>query len=87
MSLACGIHLLNIVFILRNGAIIGTNALVTKDVPDYASVGGTPARVISMRFDDETIMWLLDIAWWDWSIDKILNNLDKLLTKELKDFE
>ena len=72
---------------IGNGAIIGTNALVTKDVPDYAIVGGNPARVIRMRFDDETIKRLLDIAWWNWSIDKILNNLDKLLTKELKDFE
>ena len=50
-------------------------------------VGGNPARVIRMRFDDETIKRLLDIAWWDWVIDKILNNLDKLLTNELKDFE
>ncbi len=72
---------------IGNGAIIGTNALVTKDVPDYAIVGGNPARLIRMRFDDETIKRLLDIAWWDWSIDKILNNLDKLLTNELKDFE
>ena len=40
---------------IGDGAIIGTRALVTKDVPPYTVVGGTPAKPIRKRFDDETI--------------------------------
>lgn len=40
---------------IGDGAIIGTRALVTKDVPPYTIVGGTPAKPIRKRFDDETI--------------------------------
>ena len=71
---------------IGNGAIIGTNALVTKDVPDYAIVGGNPAKLIRMRFDQETREKLLEIKWWDWSIDKILANLNMLLDTKLNDF-
>lgn len=66
---------------IGNGAAIGANALVTKDVPPYAIVGGNPAKVIRMRFDDETIRKLQDIAWWNWDDDKI-NCYVKLLCQE-----
>lgn len=60
---------------IGNGAIIGTRAMVTKDVPDYAVVCGNPGRVVRMRFDDATIRRLLDIAWWYWPPEKITRNL------------
>jgi virginiamycin A acetyltransferase len=60
---------------IGSGAIIGTNALVTKDVPDYAIVGGNPAQNIRKRFSDNDIERLLKIAWWDWDIEKISANL------------
>ncbi|MGE3318291.1 MAG: CatB-related O-acetyltransferase [Candidatus Berkiella sp.] len=65
---------------IGHGAIIGTNALVTKDVEPYTIVGGNPAKVIRKRFDDNTIQKWLEIAWWDWPIDKITQNLEALTT-------
>ncbi|WP_322784264.1 CatB-related O-acetyltransferase [Photobacterium obscurum] len=52
---------------ISNGAIIAANAVVTKDVPPYAIVGGIPAKVIKYRFPEEVISELLDLAWWDYS--------------------
>ncbi len=51
---------------IGNGAVIGTRALVTRDVEPYAIVGGNPARVIRKRFDDDSIAMLLEMKWWDW---------------------
>jgi len=58
-----------------NGAVIASSSVVTKDVPDYAIVGGNPAQVIRMRFDEEAVKRLLRIAWWNWSAPKITRNL------------
>ena len=54
-----------------NGAILASGCVVTKDVPDYAIVGGAPAKIIKYRFDEDTIKRLQKIAWWDWP-DEIL---------------
>ena len=63
---------------LGDGAIVGTNSLVTKDVPPYTVVGGNPARVIRKRFDDKTIDALVKLAWWDWDIQKITENIQAI---------
>jgi virginiamycin A acetyltransferase len=60
---------------IGNGAIIAARAVVVKDVPAYSIVAGNPAKVVKMRFDDETINRLQKIAWWDWNIEKINQNL------------
>ena len=48
---------------IGDGAIIGANSVVTKDVPPYCIAGGNPCRMIRRRFDDELIAYLLDLKW------------------------
>lgn len=60
---------------IGNGAIIAARAVVIKDVPAYSIVAGNPAKVVKMRFDDQTINRLQKIAWWNWTIEKINQNL------------
>lgn len=75
---------------IGDGAIIAARAVVTKDVPPYTIVGGTPAKEIRKRFHAEVIDRLLMLKWWDWPIEKIRlclpsiveGNLNKLLSVE-----
>ena len=60
--------------IIGDGAVIGANSVVTKDVPPYAICVGNPAKVIKYRFDDIMIKQLLDQKWWNWDDEKIRTN-------------
>ncbi|MBO9101995.1 MULTISPECIES: CatB-related O-acetyltransferase [Rhizobium] len=65
------------------GAIVAASSVVTRDVPPYAMVGGNPAAVIKMRYPADVISDLLEIAWWDWPIEKIEVNLTSLSNGDL----
>lgn len=66
-----------------DGAIIGTNSTVVKDVEPYSIVGGNPAFEIKKRFSDTKIAELLEMKWWDWDIEKITANVKNLTGNSL----
>jgi virginiamycin A acetyltransferase len=72
---------------IGNGAIIASAAVVTKDVPPYAIVGGNPARIIRMRFDDATIARLEAVRWWDWDAEKITRNVRAICGSDIAELE
>lgn len=69
---------------IADGAVVLAHAVVTKDVPPYAIVGGVPAKIIGYRYDEATIKWLLKVQWWNNSIAwfrahwSLLCDIDKL---------
>lgn len=69
------------------GAIIAARSVVTRDVAPYAIVAGNPAREVKRRFDDATCARLLDIAWWDWPVDRITRHLDAIRGADLARLE
>lgn len=56
---------------IGDGAVVGAGAVVTRDVPPYAIVGGNPATVRKYRFSPEVINELLEIKWWQWPLEQI----------------
>ncbi|WOD43225.1 CatB-related O-acetyltransferase [Hwangdonia lutea] len=72
---------------IGDGAIIATNATVTKDVEPYTIVGGNPAKEIRKRFDNRTIEKLLELQWWDWDIEKITANVANLTTNKIENLQ
>ena len=62
--------------IIGNGAVVAAGAVVTKDVPPYAVVGGVPAKVIKYRFSPEVIEALEKLQWWSLPESVLRENID-----------
>lgn len=78
-----GVRLMNGVTI-GNGSIIGAEAVISKDVPDYAVVVGNPQEIKRIRFTAEQIARLEKIGWWWWSKEEVLDRLEDM--KDISNF-
>lgn len=68
---------------IGDGAMVLAGAVVTKDVPPYAIVGGVPASVLKYRYDQETIRFLLDTRWWEHDIEWLIKHKACLTNMEI----
>ncbi len=68
---------------IGDGAIVGAQSVVTRSVPPYAIVAGNPARIVRLRFDQQVIDKLRQIAWWNWDAAKITRNLAAICGNDL----
>lgn len=64
---------------ISDGAVIGAGCVVTRDVKPYEIVVGVPSRHLRYRFERDVIDKLLQIKWWDWSIEEIIERRDLFL--------
>lgn len=63
--------------IIGRGSVVAAGAVVTKDVPRYAIVAGNPAKILRMRFNEETIKKIEYTKWWEWDLVKLKENIEK----------
>lgn len=72
---------------IGDGAVVAAKAIVTKDIPPYAIVGGIPAKLIRYRFSEDQIFKLLKIQWWNWLAEDVkaraasFDNIDRFIGK------
>jgi len=71
---------------IGDGAIIGAGSIVTKNVDPYSIVAGCPAKPIKKRFEKEIINKLLEIKWWNWTEEKIKQQLNLIMNSDIKKF-
>jgi len=71
---------------IGDGAVIGAGAVVAKDIPPYAIAVGNPVQIIKYRFTEVEIERLLQLRWWDWSMDKIRQYIPLLCSGDVQGF-
>ena len=68
---------------IGHGAVIGTRAVVTRNIAPYTIVGGNPARTIRQRFDADKIEQQLELRWWDWREDQLHDAMPLLCSSDI----
>jgi chloramphenicol O-acetyltransferase type B len=71
---------------IGDGAVVAAQAVVVRDVPPYAIVGGNPARVLRIRFAEEHVARLLKLRWWDWPPERLERHFPLMLSDRIGDF-
>jgi acetyltransferase-like isoleucine patch superfamily enzyme len=69
-----------------HGAVVAAQAVVTRDVPPYAIVGGNPAKLIRYRFEPEAVAALLEVTWWDLGRAEVARLIPLLLSENVDAF-
>ncbi|VYU31021.1 antibiotic acetyltransferase [Clostridium tertium] len=68
---------------IGDGAVIGAGTIVTKDVPDYAIVVGSPGRIVGYRFTEDEIKSIKESKWWDYDINQIKKQMELFIDRDL----
>lgn len=71
---------------IGDGAIVGAGAVVASKVPPYAVVAGNPAKIVKYRFTSSQRDKLMGIRWWDWPVQKIIDNIGALCSSDIDGF-
>ena len=70
---------------IGTGSVVAAGSVVSRDVPEFAIVGGVPAKLIRMRFDEQTVAFLQDLRWWELPIDTLVDEFPFLLGKQTQE--
>jgi acetyltransferase-like isoleucine patch superfamily enzyme len=68
---------------IGDGAVVAARSVVVKDVPPYTIVGGSPAKPLKKRFDDNQIKKLLKLQWWNWPDEKVGRHVGMLCSSNI----
>ena len=71
---------------IGNGAVVGANAVVTRDVEPYWIVAGSPARVLRPRFEPAIAERIERLAWWDWPAERLFEAVPDMQRLAITDF-